>query len=284
MTPVTTRHIDVVDHDYPPWKARRSRRLPVNGAATYSRDIVAHHVGHWDALVGGQRTLLSTAPPLLDYPDDHYDLTIQYLHTFPQRRQLDLPTRIADRFKRTVFVTAYLPYQRLLDRAGFEAVWVPMKVDTDWVRHLAGRLPGPDPQPRRAVYYGNVTRSKQQTLYRLRRMFSLHGWRLDVVSGSRQAEALRRVKTYDYGVGVGRCALEMMSLGLRVMVAGREFGGIVASGHDFHAQTSVNFNTRVTTFDSELESCLESWPSVPSDWREAVDVSTAIPVIRAWTG
>lgn len=128
------------------------------------------------------------------------------------------------------------------------------------------------------MYFGNVTPAKRKHFDAMRRAFVKTGWKLDVITEPDQVKALRTLRRYSYGVGVGRCALEMMALDMRVMLSGAKFGGIITNHDEWAVQSSQNFNGRVITYDRSVLACVAAWDTVP-DWSEAVDTYTAIGVL-----
>lgn len=272
----------VIDHTDEWWTKRKKRTGRENGANTYSRDIVTHHVGRWAKLAHNQEVVVSTAPPLVVHDIGPVDLVIQYLHSYDYATPLLVASRVravleAQGVRRILFVAAYRPLVAKLVAEGFEAVYIPMRVDVDWVRHRAG----PERTrfgPGRAVYFGNVTAPKRTHYDAFRRAFVKAGWKLDLLTTPDQGKALRQVRRYAYGIGVGRCALEMMGLGMRVMLSGQKFGGIITNADEFAVQSSQNFNGRVITYDRTVGACVEAWDQVP-DWSEAVDTYTAVGVL-----
>lgn len=281
----------VIDHTDEWWTKRKKRTGRENGANTYSRDIVTHHVGRWAKLAHEQEVVISTAPPLVVHEVGPVDLVVQYLHTYDYAAPLLTPNRVwaalrAQGVRRVLFVAAYRPLVNALNAAGYEAVYVPMRVDVDWIRHVAGMrteatLDGPGVSrigAGRAVYFGNVTAPKRTHYDAFRRAFVKAGWKLDLLTTPDQGKALRQVNRYTYGIGVGRCALEMMALDVRVMLSGQKFGGIITNADEFAVQSSQNFNGRVITYDRTVGACVEAWDQVP-DWSEAVDTYTAVGVL-----
>lgn len=272
----------VIDHTDEWWSHRKQKTGRENGANTYSRDIVTHHVGRWAKLAHDQEVVISTSPPLVMHDVGPVDLVVQYLHSYDYATPLLVASRVravldTQGVRRTLFVAAYRPLVAALNAAGFEAVYIPMRVDVDWVRHRAG----PEQtrfKPGRAVYFGNVTAPKRTHYDAFRRAFVKAGWKVDLVSEPDQGKALRMVNRYAYGIGVGRCALEMMGLGMRVMLSGQKFGGIITNAAEFDVQSSQNFNGRVITYDRTVGACVEAWDQVP-DWSEAVDTYTAVGVL-----
>lgn len=275
--------LTVIDHSDEWWSKRKHKTGMENGANTYSRDVVTHHVGRWAKLAHDQEVVISTAPPLVTHDVGPVDLVVQYLHTYDYAAPLLTPNRIwaalrAQGVRRVLFVAAYRPLVNALTDAGFEAVYVPMRVDVDWIRHRAGVARVTRHGAGRAVYFGNVTPAKRKHFDAMRRAFIKTGWKLDILNEPDQAKALRRIKGYSYGVGVGRCALEMMALDVRVMLSGQKFGGIITNADEWAVQSSQNFNGRVITYDRTVSACVDAWDQVP-DWSEAVDTYTAVGVL-----
>lgn len=278
----------VIDHTDEWWSQRKQKTGRENGANTYSRDIVTHHVGRWAKLAHDREVVISTAPPLVMHDVGPVDLVVQYLHTYDYAAPLLTPSRVwaalrAQGVRRVLFVAAYRPLVNVLTDEGYDAVYVPMRVDVDWVRHRAGYRPGDLADHTRlglgrAVYFGNVTPAKRKHFDAMRRAFVKTGWKLDLLAEPDQTKALRTIRRYSYGVGVGRCALEMMALDVRVMLSGQKFGGIITNADEWSVQSSQNFNGRVITYDRTVAACVNAWDSVP-DWSEAVDTYTAVGVL-----
>jgi hypothetical protein len=204
----------VFDHSHPQWQNRYNRHSRVNGAFTYSRDICKWHLPIWHGLLGPEDVIATCGKVK--------NATVQYLH---ERTHVDL----SDQTK--LFVTTY---RDLADALGERGLWLPNMIDTTI-------LPIHEPV-KDWVYYGNIMGQKESGLERLA------GMRFDRVSRVRdQQEALRRVAQYRYGIGVGRCALEMMAMGMKVLIFGKDFGGLTLSENDFDRQRSVNFNANLIT-------------------------------------
>jgi len=267
--------LTVVDHTEPAWQARYVRKGRENGAATYSREIVDHHVPAWAELDGD--VVVGTCSPLTDCGPA--DLVVQYLHTYDKADPLAIAQRVARNLRgkagRVLFITAYRSLQLQLQTHGLDAAFVPMKIDVAATRELAGHADPADTM--RAVYFGNVTPGKRAAFETLSAALSDQGWTLDTISGQQRADALPAVAGYRYGVGVGRCALEMQALGLRVMVCGTDFGGIVTTPAEFEVQTATNWNARVVTYDNTVAGCLPAWDQT---WTGDLDVSSAVAVVR----
>lgn len=256
--------LTVIDHTERVWSSRYLRHGRENGAATYSRELVEHQAPAWSVLADD--VTVSTCP-LLSHVGDlpGGDVAVQYLHTYAYRdplQQADVVVReIGERYPRVVFVAAYAPLVNRLRAAGHEAVFVPMTVDVDRVVGLAtGPGLADSRPPEHIAYYGNITGSKLPVFNKVRRLVESNGYELHHVRGD-QSEAFPELAGFSYGIGVGRCALEMFALGLRVLIAGEKFGGIIVTPEDFWAQRAVNLNGRVTTYDRDPDACIDGLPS-----------------------
>lgn len=204
----------VLDHSHGAWAGRYGRLNRTNGAFTYSRDICRWHVPVWRRFLGPDDTIATCGM----IPG----ATVQYLH---ERTHPDLSS------KTRLFVTTY---KDLADALGPRGLWLPNLIDRDAL---------PAHRPRKDwVYFGNVIGAKERGIKHIR----ARG--IDIISGVRdQADALRHVARYRYGIGVGRCALEMMAIGLKVMIFGKDFGGLILSDGDFVRQREANFNGNAIT-------------------------------------
>lgn len=252
----------VVDHTEDRWSKRYRSSNRENGASTYSREIVQHHIPLWQAALSEYSAVISTCPRLLN-TELMGDIAVQYLHTYPYGNALHniqvIDRDLRMRFGRRIYITAYRSLHVQALAAGFETWHIPMAVDESLICPVPS-VPQQHYGERSAAYFGNLLGTKTDPFIKLRREFHENGWGLIRVEG-KQMDAWHELTKFDYGVGVGRCALEMMSLGLKVMISGSQFGGIMTNEQEFNVQRDTNFNGRVTTFDREVKSCLAAWDS-----------------------
>ncbi len=272
--------LQVIDHTEPRWQERYRTHGRQNGAATYSHDIVQHHVPLWRAHTASMDVVLSSCPRMLNMPELRGDLAVQYLHEYRygagMSRVKEIQGQLKYQFSRVIFVTSYksLATQINAEGAGFEAVFVPMAIDTAKVLSVS-RMP--DRGEKVAAYFGNILGAKQPRYRDLVKIFTANGWSLEHVKGP-QYTAWQDLTGFRYGVGVGRCAQEMLYLGLKTMISGQEFGGIITNEHEWLAQRDTNFNGRVVTFDRDPVACLNSWDLSIS--HRAVDVADAMVILE----
>lgn len=240
----------VYDHNHSAWSSRYARHGRTNGAFTYSRDIGKWHTPVWQRLLGSDDTLATCGK----VPG----ATVQYLHerTHPS---LDSATKL--------FVTTY---RDLADALGDRGLWLPNTID-------AVDLP-PHMPTKGWVYYGNIMGAKRRALDQLATV------KFDVVSGVDQETALRRVSQYRFGIGVGRCALEMMAIGMKVVIFGKDFGGLILSQSDYERQRDANFNgnviTGVASMTEAVERARDALPVEPTFQATMPEIENRI--VQAW--
>lgn len=256
--------IHLFDHTERNWARRRIKE---NGAGTYSKDIVAYQLKNWDAESGGKFWCLSTCNKFNKIFKlrrvRNVNLYVQYLHQYPYSNPIAYICRIYSVCRgRVLFLTAYKSFYHLIKLSGMKAKFVPMAIDVDKVSaHRLGRNVIED----RIIYFGNKYNDKHEIISELENVASSLGYKIDYISDGyfneterlTQEQAWERISKYKYGIGVGRCALEMWVLGVKVMIAGNQFGGIVIDESDWAVQEKTNFNGRCITFDRDIATCMK---------------------------
>lgn len=269
--------ITLFDHTEPKWHSKYTARGRENGAATYSREIVKYQVPVLYELFNETEVIVSTCPLLSQVDHSQFPsyakVAIQYLHSYPYGDSLRQAREVTETLKNIpndidhiLFVTAYSQLADRLSNAGYDAIYLPMSVDTTVIPDAKREK---QYKGKNIIYFGNVTLSKEKTFHELRYAFKKMGWQFNYISNGKlsgiyplsQRQAWERINDYQYGIGVGRCALEMMAMGMNVLIAGTHVGGIMLNEDDYYAQRDTNFNGRITTFDREIESCAEMLPS-----------------------
>lgn len=259
--------IEIFDHTYHKW---RNDAAKANGAVTYSTDLTEYQIPKWKQhLPKDKDIIISTASRLSaimrqDMRQDHYDIAIQYLHTYPYANSMKYIEDIVEgspfKADKWIFITAYKTYEMLMNSRlddGYHAVHIPMSIDTH-------KLPNLSHSAKDALlYFGNIYSSKNTAYEALETYCKRNGIWMDTISFGKfnghqpvtQEEIWDIAKTYKYGAGVGRCALEMMGIGLKLIVCGAEFGGIMLNEQDWKAQHATNVNGRIITTDRTFEIC-----------------------------
>lgn len=284
--------IQIIDHTFRPWLARKRQE---NGAATYSQDIVdvliPELVEHLQEDHPATDVLISTAPPLAQVEDpyilcDRPELVIQFLHTYPYKECMRPINSLLNRFpqSKVILITAYLSYDTRINQWAKEeqldhrvkSVFIPMFIQPDEIQKAVGKRHfRKDPDEKRIIYFGNLYQAKMPEYHRLRQGLERAGWTVDVISKSRlngqnpilsQEESWKLISQYQYGIGVGRCALEMYQLGLKVLISGEHWGGLCMDSEDYFIQQRTNFNGRTITGTRDLEEALELLPLSGGDF------------------
>lgn len=270
----------VIDHTDNTWSALQRRP---NGAEKYSRDIIQVDVPVWRELYRQSNGLLiSTCPTFnkveaVQYPGDWSTaFAVQYLHVFPHKDPAGYAHLVLNQspFKttKTVFISAYASYVNILRASGIDAYYMPMYINTDAAPAHDGSAGEKD-----IIWFGNVYTTKRGNFQKAKEVAAEMGLRLHYISEGvyhrpdggqmpvTQEQAWQQVARFKYGIGVGRCALEMMAIGLRVLILGDNVGGIVTTRAEYDAQQRVNFNGRVCTYDNNIGNCLTAMITLPEE-------------------
>ena len=256
-------------HDWHPWRSRVSR---INGAWTYSKDIVKHYAPHIEATLKSMGidgpTVVGTCAPLSRYEakdvtthGDKFAALVQFLHNWPRENALtpifDLQRRYQSKCEEIIVVSAYKDYADEINRnmkGNVRAVFLPMRV---------GHVPELKPKgakKREAVWFGNLYSSKTETHAKVKEECKKRDIELITIADGKiydyhtprgrsinQANAWQACANAGLVFAVGRCALEAYALGCRVLIAGDAFGGSVEGPGDWGIQEATNFNSRKST-------------------------------------
>lgn len=257
----------IFDHTYHLWA---KDNISANGAVTYSQDLVANQVPELRKALKGKNVIISTASKLnviskFDLEHEHYDMAIQYLHTYPYGDPKGYIRKIVSQANFTaskwVFMTAYKPFEQIInDGIGgdFHAVYTPMSIDIEQMPQRKNFVENS------VVYFGNLYMSKTEVYDEVRKFCRNNNIMFNTIAFSQlnnnqqkltQMQAWEIVGEHEYGIGVGRCALEMMAMGLKVFIFGQERGGIMVDEDDWRKQQAINMNGRITTYDRTFEAC-----------------------------
>lgn len=250
----------VFDHNELGWK---SRAIYTSGALTYSKDIVKYQIPYWQEVLYDE-DVLATCGKLSDLSVPvRCSTAIQYLHSWPYYTAVERIQQIQQgiKAKNVVFITAYKKFQETLKLYDIKSVFIPMAIDVEKIRQHKK-----EPTKEGFIYYGNVITDKIGTFNALKAECQGQKIPFDYISfgkfnGERevnQEEALDIVAQYKYGIGVGRCAQEMYALGLKVLIAGKNVGGLITNEQEYEKQLQTNMNSRIFTFSNDIYRCISN--------------------------
>lgn len=300
--------IQLITHTYHPWLSRKKQE---NGAATYSADLIQKAIpGLIESLEAerpeSENILISTCPLLQDicFCDLDFiatDLAIQYLHTYPYENPIGYIQRIWELMPgkhsgtRLILVTAYQNYAYLINdwaaknELNLQAIYFPMQIDQERLQSI--QIPSIRIQSS-IVYFGNLYKEKSSEYLRVKSELSKRGIVLDVISRSSlngspeklsQEHIWNLLAQYRYGIGVGRCALEMYALGMQVLISGQHWGGLLMDEKDEIQQMKTNYNGRVITGTRDFDVAMQLLPAsyIPQvqnvhNWYHSVKIGWAI--------
>jgi hypothetical protein len=246
----------LLDHTYDSFP---TRALFTNGALTYSKDLVKFQAPKWREVLG-PNDILSTCikPPEFNLTGS-YNTVVWYLHTYPYHipveRVVEHIRQRTVKYKRLILVTAYKEFRDLLLAAGLTAVYIPMSIDVKTVQQYASE------EKRDAfIWYGNVMHNKKAIFSECKNEVKMIGLPFDYISRSMfngtepidQGESFKRIATYKYGIGVGRCAQELMALGVKTVIAGQRHGGLITNDEEYEKQLATNMNGRIRTHNPHI--------------------------------
>lgn len=247
------------DHTEPNFKKQYPH---INGAVTYSKDIVKFHLPAWKKILG-VNDVISTCPRLgtVRRLPMKADTIVQYLHQYPYTDPIkyvsDIKQLIRSRmkFNKIWFITSYRSYFLLLNKHGYNAIHIPMYIDYGAIEPFAGQE---KTITDRVLWFGNLYPHKDTTYKAL-----TEAVRVDTISKGLfnkkdkilQREAWELAGKYKFAAGVGRCALELYALGCKVLIAGQKFGGIVTTEEEWKLQLATNINGRIVTTDRDIRTC-----------------------------
>lgn len=254
----------LLDHTEKYWVERVRR---VNGSMTYSEDLVVHQVPMWKEKLL-ETDILSTCPKFseTDTPGK-FTTAIQYLHSYPYNNPIAHVANIAHNLPfstdKIIFLSAYRDFVHVLNNySHLKAIYVPMAIDVKKIQQHKQKIVHTD----RIIYFGNVIQNKVNLFNIIRRMCADEGFEFDYISNNRlnattdltTEDAWKLISTYKYGIGVGRCAQEMMALGVKVLLLGHKFGGLITNDEEYQRQLATNMNGRIVTYDRDIRTCLRN--------------------------
>lgn len=252
----------LIDHNNEIWRKRIRR---TNGAYTYSQDLVKYQIPHWEKILGDD-DLISTCPKISEIGiTGNYNFIFQYLHSFPYANSIYRTQLVKNcsRYsaRKIVFISAYKNFVINIRAAGMKAIFAPMGIDVEDIQKYKQEQIYDD----RIIYFGNVIQNKVHLFNKLKQICPDKGLKFDYISNDRfnnkeiltREEILKRVSRYKYAIAVGRCAQEAMALGVKTVIAGHKFGGLITNDEEYQQQLETNMNGRIMTYTHHPEKAIK---------------------------
>lgn len=229
--------LEIIHHlNHPTWTPVNQRLKRTNGAFTYSEDIIKFYAPIFEELYGENKknVLLMTVNNDWDAQWKGFDVIFLFIHEWNAKdidgTELERVRRFkrANKKSRVIFLVNHKREEIEFIENGLEAIWVPMAIDT---QKFAEYKKIKKNITNRVIYFGNITARKREPLQELVRCLRLRKFSVDVVSSNRinfgtrlpRDKLLRKIASYKYGVGVGRCAEEMSAMGIKTIIYSHKY-------------------------------------------------------------
>jgi len=143
---------------------------------------------------------------------------------------------------------------------------------------------------KRVIYFGNTYLGKGAFLEYTKNIFQNSGWIFDQISfnclngGEKLSrnQLLETLAKYQYGIGEGRCVLEMNAMGIKTLICASANQGIMRNDDDFELQKKHNFaDGRVWTYSDDILTCIDNFDSAII---KTVDVRDILPTLKQQMG
>lgn len=249
--------LKLIDHTDKEWNKLYNSHGKENGAMTYSKELVKYQVPIWEDVLksaGYKSVIIGTCRRLRAINVGSADIAVQYLHTVKYDNpcfEVELITESlsGQGVKKILFVTAYRQLAEILKYNGYEACFIPMTVDAEAIRESV-TMPE-EKQKNQVVYFGNLNNKKRESYNIVKKSLLRRRFKVDTITNNYlnnhkkldgQHEAWQEVAKHEFGIGVGRAALEMGALGLKVIYSGYHHAGIATRDWEWYMQENHNFS------------------------------------------
>lgn len=285
--------ITIFDHNtHQSWNALyKSRHESVNrtnGGYTYSQDIVKFHVPVIKEILDNQTTYKNIFICSVQMPENELliakpDLVICYIHEFMEREYPRCVEFVSRYNGKTIFITSRANLCKKLNENGMTAVLLPMAID---VPEIAKYAKSEKYTGKRVIYFGNRYLGKGIGYEATKKSFLQKGWIFDTISNNKfndttdltRDQVLATVAKYKYGIGEGRCVLEMNALGIKTLICASKNQGIFVDEIDFEMQKKNNFSDgKVWTFSPDINNCIEYFDKAIV---KTVDIQEVLPILE----
>ena len=284
--------ITIYDHNtHPIWAEHYKKNFLAlgitNGAYTYSIDIVKYHLPIIIEILKQQNKykniLISTVTMVNEdiIPLDT-DLIIEYVHESVER---DLPKILKNQWLgiKFIYITTRVDIFETLSVRDISCILIPMAIDTSLFTKYAKSEKYDD---KRVIYFGNKYLGKGRHYKNTKTAFIYKGWKFDSICYNvfndeiklNREQVLDTVSKYRYGIGEGRCVLEMNAMGLKTLICAGGNQGLMMNDNDFNIQKQHNFSDgKIFTFSDNLNECIESFDKAVI---KTLDVHGVLPDLK----
>lgn len=151
-------------------------------------------------------------------------------------------SNVIDRYVGNSNITFITHYKPVLDKYKnkVDIRFIPMSIDTSLLPDIHDKVKDS------IIYFGNIYPDKKETYEMLKNKYSFDTLSFSKYNGGKirltQKECWDIVSRYEYGVGVGRSAIEMLCMGLKVIIGGKGYGGNVTADN-FQNHWDVDFDS-----------------------------------------
>lgn len=284
--------ITVFDHNtHPIWAEHYKKNFlsngTTNGAYTYSIDIVKYHLPIITEILKRQNKykniLISTVTTINeDIIPLGTDLIIEYVHETVDR---DLPKILKNQWLgiKFIYITTRADIFASLSVRDISCVLIPMAIDIQSFAKYAKIEKYID---NRVIYFGNKYLGKGKCYKNTKTAFIYKGWKFDNIcynvfndeTKMDRKQILDTVSKYRYGIGEGRCVLEMNAMGLKTLICAGGNQGLMMNENDFNIQKQHNFSDgKIFTFSDNLNECIENFDKAII---KTLDVHDVLPDLK----
>ena len=119
-----------------------------------------------------------------------------------------------------------------------------------------------------------------------RAAFESNGWQWDEISNNQfnggeilpRDKILKILANYKYGIGEGRCFLEMNALGIKTFISCTKTMGLITNEEEFEKHKLGNFSVwNGYTFSDDLQTCINNMDKIMI---KSYDVLEVLPTLR----
>jgi hypothetical protein len=286
--------ITIFDHNtHPVWskiyKDKFKRKYRTNGAYTYSEDIIKFHLPIIEKILLKQNKykniLISTVTTIAeDIIPKGTDLIIEYVHESAIR---DLPKCMKNKRLniKFIYVTSRTDVFNSLKEHKISCVLLPMAIDVEQIV-IYKKPQSKQYKDKRVIYFGNKYLGKDGYYEKTKTAFLKNGWIFDEISYNlfnnckrlTREQVFDTISKYKYGIGEGRCVLEMNALGLKTLICAVKNQGLMMNDNDFNFQKLNNFSDGTFfTFSKDLDVCINN---IDSAIIKTLDVHDVLPDLK----